>query len=369
MWRCLRSLCARRRRTAAIAFVAACIVSAVAQHSAQEPRYHVTDLGSLQRLASDLAPGLNAGGGTVVWRQNESGSFSTVLGSGSVQKVLETPAGYTNSFAYSVNDSGNAAGWANTTLNPVDTISVMHAIMLAERGSQDLGTLGGRWSRGYAINNGNVVVGVSELATRESRAFQYASGKMSELRPLPGGETSIAFGLNESGVVVGGSSVPHPASIPMVIHAVLWRDGVPADLGALRADGSSLAYAVNNRGDVVGKADAVQEETAFLYSDGKMQDLHIDRGHAFGINDGRQIVGSKQTGEDRHPHSVGFLWDNGALYDLNECIPHESGFSIQGAFRINNSGQIAAIGAYKGELHALLLTPAAKPTRDLKNTK
>jgi len=30
----------------------------------------------------------------VVWRQNEAGTFSTVLWSGSEQKVLETHAGY-----------------------------------------------------------------------------------------------------------------------------------------------------------------------------------------------------------------------------------------------------------------------------------
>ena len=344
--------------------------AALGQHHEQPgPRYKVSDLGMVQQLASDLAPGLNSRGGAVVWRQNEAGTFSTVLWSGSEQKVLETPAGYSNSFAYSVNDSGNAVGWANTTLNPVDSFSVMHAIMLTGHGSKDLGTLGGKWSRAYAINNGNVVVGVSELANNESRAFRYADGKMSELAPLPGGESSIAFGLNDSGMIVGGSGVPHPASIRMVIHAVLWRDGAPLDLGALRSNGSSLAYAVNSRNEVVGKVESAKGETAFLYSDGQMKDLQIEGGRAFGINDRRQIVGSKQMGEERHPHFLGFLWDNGAFYDLNNCLPQGSGFTIQGAFRINNSGQIAAIGTFKNELHALLLTPSSKPASTSKKKK
>ncbi len=351
----------------AIAFM---LSAAFGQHRAQPgPRYEVSDLGLIQRLASDLAPGLNSRGGAVVWRKNEAGTFSTVLWNGSNQKVLETPAGYSNSFAYSVNDSGNAVGWANTTLNPVDSFSVMHAILLTSHGSQDLGTLGGKWSRAYAINNSNVVVGVSELANNESRAFRYADGKMSELAPIPGGESSIAFGLNDSGVIVGGSGVPHPASIRTVIHAVLWRDGSPVDLGALRSNGNSLAYAVNSHNDVVGKADSAQGQTAFLYSDGQMKDLQIEGGRAFGINDRRQVVGSKQMGEERHPHFLGFLWDNGIFYDLNSCLPQGSGFSIEGAFRINNSGQIAAIGIYKNELHALLLTPARKPAMPSKKKK
>lgn len=323
----------------------------------------------IQRLASDLAPGLNSRGGAVVWRQNESGTFSTVLWSGGAQKVLETPSGYSNSFAYAVNDSGTAVGWANTTQNPVDSFSVMHAIMLMDRDSKDLGTLGGKWSRAYAINNSNAVVGVSELANKESRAFLYFDGKMSELAPLPGGDSSIAFGLNDSGVIVGGSSVPHEASIRMVIHAVLWRDGSPVDLGALRNNGSSLAYAVNSHDEVVGKAESAEGATAFLYSAGQMRDLHIEGGRAFGINDHRQIVGSKQMGEERHPHFLGFLWENGTFYDLNDCLPQGSGFSIQGAFRINNAGQIAAIGTFKDQLHALLLTPASKPATTAKKKK
>jgi len=346
------------------------VCSALGQHPhiAQPglgPRYSITDLGPVVRLASDLAPGLNSRGGAVVWRKNDAGTFSPVVWSGNQQRVLETPAGYSNSFAYSVNDSGNAVGWANTTLNPVDTFGVVHAILLTDRGSKDLGTLGGRWSRAYAINNDNVVVGVSELATGESRAFLYSNERMSELPSLPGGESSIAFGLNDSGVVVGGSSAPHPASQRMAIHAVVWRGGAMVDLGVLRANGSSMAYAVNSHNDVVGKADSGSEDgqTAFLYSDGKMRNLDIDGGRAFGINDARQIVGSRQIGEERHPHYLGFLWDNGAFYDLNDCLPAESGVSIQGAFRINNAGQIVALGVYQNDLHALLLTPASKPAR------
>jgi probable HAF family extracellular repeat protein len=321
------------------------------------PRYQVVDLGPIQRLASDLAPGLNSHGDMVVWRQNESMAFAPVLWTGREPKMLGIPAGYRNSFAYSVNDSRNAVGWANTTLNPVDSFSVVHAIMLNERGVTDLGTLGGSWSRAYAINDHDVIVGVSELATKQRRAFRYVEGRMSELSPLAGGKSSIAFGINETGSVAGGSEVPHGDSVRMAVHAVLWRDGTPTDLGSLSANGSSLAYAVNNRDEAVGKADLAAGETAFLYSNGKMLDLGIEAGHAFAINDRRQIVGSQQIGEERHPHSTGFLWDNGAFYDLNSCLPEGSPYRIQGAFRINNAGQIAAIGIFKDQLHALLLTP------------
>jgi len=40
-------------------------------------------------------------------------------------------------------------------------------------------------------------------------------------------------------------------------HAILWDDGTVIDLGSLPGNLQSMAAAVNNRGDVVGRGDAV----------------------------------------------------------------------------------------------------------------
>lgn len=325
------------------------------KESRESPKFEVTDLGAVRRLAADLAPGLNSKGDVVIWRQSESMTFAPVLWTSGQAKRLDIPSGYHNGFAYAVNDSGNAVGWANAALNPVDSFSLFHAVMLSERGATDLGTLGGRWSRAYAINNHDVIVGLSEMANKRQLAFQYEKGKMSELPPPGSGTFSIAFALNDSGTVVGGADVPHQGS-KMMVHAVLWRHGVPEDLGSLSPDGNSLAYAINNQDEVVGKSDVGPDETAFLYSGGRMTDLGMKGGRALGINDKRQIVGIQKMGE-RHPHVAGFLWENGTFYDLNQCLPKGSLYFIDGAFGINNAGQIVAIGVSGSEMHALLLTP------------
>ncbi len=322
-----------------------------------QPRYQVQDMGPVQRLASDLAPGLNAKGDVVLWRQDESLSYAAVLVSGGQPVRLPIPSGFRNSFAYSVNDNRDAVGWANTTLNPVDSFSTVHAVLLNAQGVTDLGTLGGSWSRAYAINNHGVIVGISESQDKGQLAFQYAKGKMTALPPLPGARSSMAFGVNDAGIIVGGADVPHGDQVKMLVHAVVWRDGKPVDLGALTPEGNSLGYAVNSHGEVVGKAGMAENQTAFLYSNGRMVDLGIKEGRAFGINDQTQIVGVQQMGEERHPHTIGFLWEKGSMYDLNQCLPKDSPYHIQGAFRINNAGQIATIGTIGNELHVLLLTP------------
>jgi len=267
------------------------------------PRYQVMDLGVIQRLAVDLTPGLSHSGNIVTWRQEDAQTFTGLLRRGTTQRTLPPPKGYQNSFAYSVNDRGNAVGWSNTTANPVDSASIVHATLFGRHGTIDLGTLGGRRSRAYAINDHDVVVGVSELADGTQRAFRYA-GRMETLDTLTGGTYSIAFDINSAGQIAGASGLPSPSNKPRV-HAVLWLKGVPQDLGALEETGNSVAYAVNDLGEVTGVSDLDEEETVFLYQQGTMRDLHI-RGHAFAINNAHDIVGTLTPPERGRPR--GFLW-------------------------------------------------------------
>jgi probable HAF family extracellular repeat protein len=322
---------------------------------APAPLYKVVDLGVIARLAADITPGLSSSGKIVTWRQGDADTFTAVLFDGASEKLLRPPEGYRNSFAYSVNDRGNSVGWSNTTANPVDSSSTVHATFFGKRGALDLGTLGGLRSRAYAINNSDVAVGVSELENKGQRAFRYARGKMQALDALPGGAYSVAFDINNSGVIVGGSGIPSSSKKPLV-HAVLWRRSKPRDLGTLDGAGSSIAYAINRHDEVTGVSDVGSEETVFLYSRGKMSDLGI-RGHAFAINDARQIVGTlSPTGRGR---PRGFLWENGVVRDINTLIAGNT-YQIEAAYRINDRGQILCSGAGNGHLRILLLNPAGR---------
>ena len=68
---------------------------------------------------------------------------------------------------------------------------------------------------------------------------------ITDLGTLPGGDFSVAEGINARGQVVGESNTASGAT-----HAFLWEDGRMTDLGTLPGGGE--AHGINARGQVVG---------------------------------------------------------------------------------------------------------------------
>ena len=118
----------------------------------------------------------------------------------------------------------------------------------APTGMRDLGTFqGGDYSEAFGVNDSGTVVGDSN--TRENiRAFVWnAQEGMRELSPLPGDVASRAFAINNSGQIVGYSSGKHG------VRAVIWSAKLEVrSLGTLPGGNYSEAYAINNAGQVVG---------------------------------------------------------------------------------------------------------------------
>jgi probable HAF family extracellular repeat protein len=84
----------------------------------------------------------------------------------------------------------------------------------------DLGTLGGDESLAYGINDSGLITGQSELGRGGPLRYAYLyDGTMHSLGCLPGGTDSIGFAINNVGTTVGSSSI---SSISGRQHAFIY---------------------------------------------------------------------------------------------------------------------------------------------------
>src|SRR5881275_648660 len=95
---------------------------------------------------------------------------------------------------------------------------------------KDLGTLGGSYSLGLAINNGTAV-GESASATGTPRGFVFSHDVLSDIGTLPGGRFASATAINERGQITGTSETSIPVGSGFEEHAFLYDHGQMTDLG------------------------------------------------------------------------------------------------------------------------------------------
>src|SRR5213076_2487032 len=124
-----------------------------------------------------------------------------------------------------------------------------------------------------------------------------------------GGTFTQAFRINEAGQVIGGSTTSSGD-----LHAFLWTQGTGMiDLGTLAGSTSSLAWGINNRGDVVGfstVASGGPEHAVVWTAQGQIRDVGTFNGtntHFRTVdNAGTTAVGSDNLRSGGHEHAV--LW-------------------------------------------------------------
>lgn len=237
---------------------------------------------------------------------------------------------------------------------------------------KSLPTLGGNISEAFGINNSGQIVGVAETSTQDAscgrpQVLVYEGviwnpdGTMQPLSPFPGDVISAAIGINNKGQVVGGSGACAPLSPSISAHALLWQNGSVTDLGNLGGSLNNAAFAINGQGQIVGFSALSGNSTAhaFLWQNGMMTDLGTLAGDvfslAFSINDNGQVVGQSC---DASFNCRGFLWQNGVMTDLNALVAGASLYLLV-ANDINNNGQIVgqAYDQSTGSTLAFLATP------------
>ncbi len=239
-----------------------------------------------------------------------------------------------------------------------------------------LSSLGGNISEAFGINNSGQVIGFAETSTADStcarpQVLDYFAviwepdGTMQALYPYPGDQISAAVGINNNGQVVGGSGPCASLSPAIGAHAVLWQSGSTSaiDLGNLGGSTNNVAFGINGQGQIVGISALSGNATvhAFLWQNGgPMQDLGALPGDvlsiAYSLNDAGEIVGQSC---DANGKCRACLWQNGYPTDLNALVSPDSAAYLLVAFDVNNQGQIVgqAYDQITGKTLGFVATP------------
>jgi probable HAF family extracellular repeat protein len=213
-----------------------------------------------------------------------------------------------------VNDAGQVAGASYTdfTINNVTGIPTEHPFLWEKGVMQDLGSLGGSVAFPNALNNRGEIVGES-LVTGDATEHPFLWTKSQGMQDLGtlGGDFGRGYAINNEGQAVGVTSLSNGA-----VRAFSWQSGVMKNLGTLKGDGCSSAYAMNSNGQVIGASFACD----------------------FSI-----------------VHAV--LWEHGRIINLNRFVPPGSGITLTDPSSINDRGEIVIDGTLNGNLHAFMLVP------------
>jgi probable HAF family extracellular repeat protein len=312
----------------------------------------MTDLGTLGGNLSS-ATAINRWGTVVGYSRTATGATHAFRWDAGVMQDL-TPATGTFSDglfsrAVDINDVGQIVGTARLSgageceqFGPIS--NGCRAFRSDGTTMQDLGTLGGDFSAGVAINELGHVLGFSTTVTGATHAFYWDGATMWDVGTL-GGDRSFPRDLNDRGRVVGQSTTASGET-----HAFVWnyQTKVIRDLGTLGGSRSG-ATAINNRGEIAGAAYTSDEKPhAFSWDGWTMKDLGtIDGGEesaALAINRWGDVVGfaNSRPGGIGDPHP--FIWNaSHGLRDLGTL-----GGTDGQANAINNLTEVVGHAALNG---------------------
>jgi probable HAF family extracellular repeat protein len=300
-----------------------------------------------------------------------------VVWQGGTMTDLGTFFGGYDTWAISVNSSGEIAGLAYNTIPDSDSMFgygyQLRAFYWNDGVVQDLGTLGaGNDAAAGLINERGQVLGVSYTSstpnvmcsdfsfftfTTSSFLWDKKNG-MKDIGGL-GGTCTLANDLNNPGQVIGGASLPGDT----VMHAFVWNAATGmTDLMDPSDSSLSFAEAENSRGDIAGQDCDFVTCYAILWRKhgGRWERTNLNTADqvavAYSINASDQVVGDLfANGIPIAP----FLSENGGpIVDLNTLIPPGSGLQLTEVGQVNDRGEISAEGPdANGNNHVVVLIP------------
>ena len=323
--------------------------------------YEVIDLGTVAGAFRSEARGINQQG--EVWGENFNSDFPYFVWKNNTNYGVAKPAEVATMALYGRNDAGQFAGNFSYSISARDISFFgppawpqLTVTNFAPRGlNRDAIVAGSTSVKVETFPGSGVLVLVNRPAT--------VAGKILTRLPSLAGDNgwvdADGVAINDSGVVVGSSGTSNN-----VKHAFLW-DGAMLDLHTLGTRSNSVAVALNNNGTVVGYMYnflGFREPFIWTPSNG-MTALTLPSGYStgqpLGLNNRGDVVGVAGSGS-------AVLWTNGVMTDLQNVIATSPAWDLDGAYGINDAGEIVGYGKNGGLTKGFLLRPLNMPPAQFK---
>ena len=349
------------------AMIAALLAAATLSPStATTPQYQIYDIGVID-VGDDASQGFGVSpGGIAVGRSIRTGgsqAFYWTLDYGIIG--LPNLAGRNHAVA-----NGAApqitVGTAATTLFGSDRLPIM---WLNGAVSQLPLPAGETLGDANSVNASGVAVGSVDGGSNQRGAIYTGGGGAIITQTTANGCFFVtAFGINDSGRVVGQGIDPNNAARNVGIVYDIGQNSA-FEVGALPGLNGALAFGVSNTGYVVGSSMLNQGSgLPFIWSDQSgMVAIPLasgtSQGSARAVNSAGWVVGT-----DSSAFAIPFLYDGTNTYRLADLIPPNSGWDLSmntssSADGISENGTIVGTGVHNGETHAYAMVPVtASPT-------
>src|SRR6267143_561835 len=344
-------------------------VAIIPATSAPVPQYQIYDIGVVQ--AGDTASqgfGVSRAGIAVgrSFQANGTQAFTWTLKGGLVG--LPNLSGRSYCVSNSANDNGVVVGTGATTAFGNGRLPVIWqngvVSQLPLPVSETIGDAN-------SVNSSNVAVGSVDSGSNQ-RGVIYSGGSATVITQTTanGSFFLTAFGINDSGRIVGQGIDPGNAARNVGIVYDIGQN-MAFEVGALPGLNGALAFGVSNTGSVVGSSMLNQGPgMPFIWSDqGGILGIPLasgtSEGSARAVNSAGWVVG-----DDSSAFAIPFLYDGTTTYRLADLIPANSGWDLSmntssSALGISEDGVIVGTGVHNGETHAYAMvpvTPTPTPT-------
>lgn len=343
--------------------------------------FQISAVNPLSGDQTSIATGINNAGTLVGTSYDANGNGHAFYLHGGTQTALTTLGGSTSE-ANGISASGQIAG--SSALSS----GLTHACYWTSGTPTDVDPANAYGpSRGLTINSSGVLSGYYSNSSNQPQGFTLNGSGLTAIA-YPSAIQTTVNALSDQGLLAG--SYSGASAVYAFIENGTRFQTLPNLSGGTEGQANAINLAADVAGWVTNSSD--QEQAAIWRNETLvlLGDLGGGYGEATGLNNYGQVVGASNIAASGYNYAAAagyqapqnntslnppppagslaplndslshaFLWQNGTMYDLNAFLPANSGWILQSAMGINDSGQIVGYGTLNGVLTAFVLTPAA----------